>query len=345
MQAFYQLITHEEIDMVCLQKLKLIKQSNDSLKPTGAYFLFADEDIKSQFFPYAKVECARFKGTTLEETLDQKTFQGSIIQQTELAYDFILRHINKGSTIEGVYTKSKWEYPIIAIREVIRNAIVHRDYSLTGKDIKVAIYDDMVEITSPGKLMPSIDYDDRESGQSDVRNKVIAPIFKKLGIIDQWGNGLKLIDEELKLYKNEIEFLWRDTGTQFQVQFVKKQIKERVKETDTRSVVVKSSNDELIQLIGTKLALSWHQVGTKLAPSWKSLVDILETCIDGATIVTIMGKLNLKDRTKFRNKYIKALLELGIVTMSQPDKPNSPNQLYYTTEKGKLFLENIKYLL
>jgi predicted HTH transcriptional regulator len=147
---------------------------------------------------------------------------------------------------------------------VIRNAIVHRDYSLTGKDIKVAIYDDMVEITSPGKLMPSIDYDDRESGQSDVRNKVIAPIFKKFGIIDQWGNGLKLIDEELKLYRNEIEFLWRDTGTQFQVHFVKKQIKERVKETDTRSVVVKSSNDELIQLIGTKLTPSWHQVGIKL---------------------------------------------------------------------------------
>jgi predicted transcriptional regulator len=74
-------------------------------------------------------------------------------------------------------------------------------------------------------------------------------------------------------------------------------------------------------------------------------VVILETCIDGASIVDIMGKLNLKDRTKFRNKYIKVLLELEIVIMSQPDKPNSPNQLYYTTEKGKLVLENIKVLL
>lgn len=104
-----------------------------------------------------------------------------------------MRHINKGASVKGVYTESRWEYPVIAIRETIRNAVVHRDYSLTGKDIKVAIYDDMVEITSPGKLMPSIDFNEMEARQSDIRNKTIAPIFKKIGVIDQWGNGLKLI--------------------------------------------------------------------------------------------------------------------------------------------------------
>ncbi|MCB5172112.1 hypothetical protein LGV59_11545 [Bacteroides fragilis] len=60
----------------------------------------------------------------------------------------MLRHINKGASVEGVYTVSRWEYPVKAIREAIRNAVVHRDYSLTGKDVKIAIYDDMVEITS-----------------------------------------------------------------------------------------------------------------------------------------------------------------------------------------------------
>ena len=47
----------------------------------------------------------------------------------------------------GVYAKTRWEYPVKTIREAIRNAVVHRDYSLLGKDIKIAIYDDMVEIT------------------------------------------------------------------------------------------------------------------------------------------------------------------------------------------------------
>ncbi|MEI7424013.1 MAG: ATP-binding protein [Prolixibacteraceae bacterium] len=98
----------------------------------------------------------------------------------------------------GVYRNDRWEYPIIAIREVIRNAVIHRDYSLTGKDIKIAIFDDKVEITSPGKLMPTVDFSDMESGQSDIRNKILAPVFKKLRIIEQWGNGLKLIAEELQ---------------------------------------------------------------------------------------------------------------------------------------------------
>ena len=111
-------------------------------------------------------------------------------------------------------------YPVKAIRETIRNAVVHRDLSLSGKDIKVAIYDDMVEITSPGLLPPSIDYAAMESRQSDARNKVIAPVFKRMGIIDQRGNGLKLIADELKDYP-QIEFRWKETGLSFQVQFVK----------------------------------------------------------------------------------------------------------------------------
>ena len=79
----------------------------------------------------------------------------------------------------------------------------------------------MVEITSPGLLPPSIDYAAMESRQSDARNKAIAPVFKRLGIIDQWGNGLKLVAEEMKEYP-EIELQWKEVGLSFQVQFIKK---------------------------------------------------------------------------------------------------------------------------
>ena len=74
-------------------------------------------------------------------------------------------------------------------------------------DIKVAIYDDMVEITSPGKLPPSVDFNNMEARQSEIRNRVIAPFFKYLGLIDQWGNGLKLIADELREYR-DIELKW-----------------------------------------------------------------------------------------------------------------------------------------
>ena len=212
--------TGEDLDEHALRKMELVKELQDKEYPTNAMILFSDDSLRNSMFHYAKVECARFKGVSSDEFIDQKSITTNIATQAEEAYNFILRHINKGAIVKGIYTVSRWEYPVKAIREVIRNAVVHRDYSLTGKDVKVAIYDDMVEITSPGLLPPSIDYAAMESRQSDARNKVIAPIFKRLGIIDQWGNGLKLIADELKEYPN-IELHWKEVGLSFQVQFVK----------------------------------------------------------------------------------------------------------------------------
>ena len=217
----YEEKTEEPLNAQVLRKLELVKTEQGNEYPTNALILLSDDALQFEMFPNAKVECARFKGVDSEEFIDQKSIIGSIAIQAEEAYNFVLRHINKGAKVEGIYTVSRWEYPIKAIREIIRNAVVHRQYSLTGKDIKVAIYDDMVEITSPGLLPPSIDYADMESRQSDARNKVIAPVFKRLGIIDQWGNGLKLVATEMKRYPH-VEFRWKEVGLSFQVQFIQK---------------------------------------------------------------------------------------------------------------------------
>lgn len=314
-KLFFKERVKEDLDEITLKKLELIKTFQNSLLPTNAYILFSDSQIKTELFPYAKIECARFKGTSSDTFIDQKTIDGNIAMQAEAAYEFVLRHINKGATVKGVYTETLWEYPINAIREVLRNAVVHRDYSFTGKDIKVAIYDDMVEITSPGKLMPSINFDEMEARQSDVRNKVIAPVFKKLGVIDQWGNGLKLISDELKDYP-DIEFKWFEKGIQFQVQFIK-------------------------GTLGTKLAPSRHQVGTKSKLDHKETTTILRACQKPRTVKDLMDSMKLNDRGKFRNRYVHPLLKEGLLDMTIPDKPTSSKQKYYTTEKGRIFLKSL----
>lgn len=226
-KMLYKEKTDEELSTQVLRKLELVRLEQDKEYPTKALLLFSDDNLRNSMFPNAKVECARFKGTGIEEFLDQKTITTHIGLQAEETYNFVLRHINKSANVEGIYTVSRWEYPVKAIREIIRNAVVHRDYSLIGKDIKVAVYDDMVEITSPGLLPPSIDYSAMESRQSDAKNKVIAPVFKRLGIIDQWGNGLKMVAEEMKSYP-EIDLRWKEIGLSFQVQFIKKNYKEDV---------------------------------------------------------------------------------------------------------------------
>ncbi len=222
-------ITGEKLTKTVLNKLNLVVENQGKKFPTNALVLLSNDEIRKQLFPFAKIECARFKGTIPGDFIDQKTIDLPLSFQPEEAYKFVLRNISRGSTYEGVYRKDRWEYPITAIREVIRNAVIHRDYSLKGKDIKIAIFDDKIEITSPGKLMPTIDFNDMESGQSDIRNRTLAPVFKKLGIIEQWGNGLRLIAEELKKYP-DIEMKWSEPGFAFRVTFVKTDYEKQGKE-------------------------------------------------------------------------------------------------------------------
>lgn len=257
-KSFFLEKTGEELTISVLSKLELFRREQGKNLPTNALILLSDDELRKQQFPYAKIECARFKGTVPGNFIDRKTIDVNVGLQAEQAYQFVLRHISQGSTdYTGVYRNDRWEYPVIAIREILRNAVIHRDYSLTGKDIKIAIFDDKIEITSPGKLMPTIDFSDMESGQSDIRNKILAPVFKHLGIIEQWGNGLRLIARELQNYP-EIGLSWKEPGIAFRVTFTNKNL-EQQDEYDLESIGVE---------VGTKLGLSWHQVGTKLGPSW-----------------------------------------------------------------------------
>jgi len=109
---------------------------------------------------------------------------------------------------------------------VIPNAVILRNNLLNGKDFKVPIFGDKVEINCPGKLMSSVDFNDIVSGQSDIRNKILSPVFKKLGILEQWGNGLKLIAEELQNYP-EIGHDWKEPVITFCVTFTNKNFKQQ----------------------------------------------------------------------------------------------------------------------
>jgi ATP-dependent DNA helicase RecG len=111
--------TGDALSSATLKKLELIKTSQGEDYPTNALLLFSDDVLRNHYFHFAKVECARFKGTGSDEFIDQKSITSNIALQAEEAYNFVLRHINKGAYVEGVYTKTRWEYPVKAIREVI----------------------------------------------------------------------------------------------------------------------------------------------------------------------------------------------------------------------------------
>jgi len=347
----YQEKTGEILDNQSLRKMELTKDVQGTEYPTNALVLFSDDELRQSLFHFAKVECARFKGTSSEEFIDQKSIYSNISTQAEEAYNFVLRHINKGATIEGVYTVSRWEYPVKAVREVIRNAIVHRDYSLTGKDVKVAVYDDMIEITSPGLLPPSIDYSAMESRQSDARNKIIAPVFKRLGVIDQWGNGLKLIADELKDYP-WIDFRWKEVGLSLQVQFAKLDFVEgqelRVESgVESRVELGVESRVELKQNPELKRKELRVESGVELG------VELQQELKKQTLYSSILEQLQTREMTKqelantllsgkisgYLHRTISKLIDQKLIDRTIPNNPNHPAQKFRLTERGKIFLK------
>lgn len=147
----------------------------------------------------AKIQCALFKGSIRDIFIDQKEFDGPIYRQVEDAYQFVLRHINMGAEIGGIYRTNVYELPISAIREMIANAVVHRSY-LDNSCIQVCIFDDRIEVLSPGMLYGGLDIETAKQGKSTCRNEAVAEAFHYMHIVEAWGTGIPRIINRCKEY-------------------------------------------------------------------------------------------------------------------------------------------------
>ena len=170
----------------------LLKEENGKVLPSIAFRLLEIGDIH-----FAQIHCGVFRGTDKVFFIDRKEYTDPIYEQIENAYSFVLQHINIGAKIEGLYRKDIPEIPAEAIRELIVNAVMHRNY-LAHSYIQVCIYDDRLEITSPGGLYGGLTIEQMLKGSSSIRNELVADIFLKMGIVEKWGTGIKRIHDLCK---------------------------------------------------------------------------------------------------------------------------------------------------
>ncbi|CAG0982619.1 MAG: putative DNA binding domain-containing protein [Candidatus Methanoperedens sp.] len=176
-------------DTEFLKKIKAVRQQNGTVHPTVAGILLFSNQPEN-YIPGAVIKCARFKGNEMDEFIDQRIITGSLFTQAEETIAFFKKNIRRSAKIEGLYRTEEYEYPEKAIREALVNAICHRDYSRRGADIKFAIFDNRIEITSPGGLLPNVSIEDLGTGVSELRNKVIGKILNESGLIEGYGTGV-----------------------------------------------------------------------------------------------------------------------------------------------------------
>ena len=191
-QTFANAISVQSSFDAVLGKFELVKQG----RPTFAcYLLFSKYDLL-----ISTIEAGRFATPTVIK--DSITSKDTLIEQVERIMGFIVKHTNKAYIITGnPKREERWDYPMDALREIVINMIVHRDYR-SANDSTIKIYDDRIEFFNPGALLDDLTIEQIKTGnyKSHLRNKQIATIFKELDLIEKYGSGVRRVIEAFVAY-------------------------------------------------------------------------------------------------------------------------------------------------
>lgn len=183
-----------------------IIDENGTLTNAGA--LLADDSPIRQ----SRIFCTRWNGLTmtsgLGEALDDAELEGSVIGQLQDAVAFIRNNSHKRWWKEADHREELPDYPERAVTEVICNAIIHRDYQELGSEIHIDIYDDRMEVYSPGGMIDGrlIQQLNPLSVPSKRRNPLLADFFSRLDLMERRGSGMKKILGEYARFESLKEY-------------------------------------------------------------------------------------------------------------------------------------------
>lgn len=265
-------------------------------------------------YPQGMLKMGRFRGTKITgDILDNRQehlHAFAIVREAMAWLDRTLplaAHFPPGE----IFREDRLPVPPEALREVLLNAVMHRDYAVPGSYVAIAVFDDRIEVRSVGSLPGEITAESlTRNHKSVLRNSLIAEAFHRTGAVEVWGRGTNRVIEECRRYG----------------------IEQPTFEDDAGFVVVTFQADIRPARQATQ------QVGTKSGPS-RDQVQVLEVAKESRSMPELMELSKRSNRTKFRDQVIRPLLEAGLLEMTIPDKPRSSKQRYQTTPAGGKLLE------
>lgn len=283
----------------------------DGVLTQAAQVLFGTKFMPD--YPQCLLKLGRFRGTEVTgDILDNKQEYMHAFAIVREAMAWLDRTLPLSARFpEGkIFREDRLPVPPNALREVLLNAVMHRDYSDPAGYVALAVFDDRIEVRSVGRLPSGITVDMLSRPHlSKPRNPLIADAFHRTGAVEIWGRGTNRVIEECKRYGVATPLFEERVGT-FCVTF--------------RASVGPGAYER--HQAGTKSALSPHQV------------LVLKASVEPQAITALMRRCRRSDRTKFRVQILRPLLEAGLLEMTVPEKPQSSRQRYRTTEAGKKLL-------
>lgn len=301
---------------------------------TYAGALLADESP----IGYSRVFCRRWNGLTksggVMDAIDSAEYEGSLIKLLNEGTAFIRRNMR---VMWRKLSDTREDYPDYQERgyfEALVNGLIHRDYLITGSEVHVDMFDDRLEIVSPGGMVegkPVQDYD-IDHIPSMRRNPVLADIFSRLDFMERSGSGLSKIRDAQQYSANfepdKLPVFYSDRS-QFRItipnlNYGNEKIADILKgsgEQDREQVreqVGEQDREQVREQVGEQV------IGQVTA------IELIEYCKVPRTRAELQDFCGLAGRRAFSENYLKPLMNKGLVKMTIPDKPNSRNQRYYS---------------
>lgn len=257
----------------------LAKSSNNYLPTNAGILLFGKNP--GRFIRGSEITAVRFAGDAMVDTFNRQDITGTLPDQIQRAETFLVDHLRKAVTLKGTMARQEdYEYPMEAVRELVVNAVAHRDYSIQGDNIRVFIFSNHMEVHSPGTLPGPMTVDNLKDERFS-RNPIIVQILSDMGFIERLGYGVDRVIELMASQGLETpEFIESSSG--FRVTVYNRQSTELI--ADDKLTATESESPAIPQFNG-------RYKGQEINPRQESALSFLYS--DGNNRITNSDLSNL----------------------------------------------------
>ena len=184
-------INVDHLDKNVLTKWHMLRKNNGNYFPTVLSIIFFG-NLGLSKYDYFNIRISKFNGSDYNDLAESKEFTIPLFPKIDEIIAVLKSYVKRTSVLDGARRIEKTIIPEFALREIIINAIVHKDYSIKSS-IKINVFDDKIEVINPGILFGNLDIEDLGKGISECRNRKIVKIFRKFGFMEELGTGIKRI--------------------------------------------------------------------------------------------------------------------------------------------------------
>lgn len=259
-----------------LRSLGILTRHQGREVPTvGGVLLFGAK--RQEVFPDAYIRAGCFRGRDRSEILDSVEIRSLPVAALEEALQFVKRNTRRAIAVRSLQHSEIWEYPLVAIREAVINALVHADYAQRGMPLRLAVYEDRIEVENPGGLPPGLTLEDIRRGFSKLRNRVIGRVFHELKLIEQWGSGVRRMTTacvEAGLAEPQFE----EIGTGFRVTFRRERVE---------APQLDEANAAIVEFVRRKPGVSTAEIADKIGLSTRATRGRLNRLVAMGLVVPV----------------------------------------------------------